>query len=183
MTGFTHSKEPHWRRWVQSLIDATSASYIGGAEAGGSDTEIQYNNGTALGGLGAAMTYNDGTDVITFNPAGGGPGNIIFNQGFTVGSNEQIWFGDNTTYITGAATDTIGFITGSTERLLIDSHVRVTGAAVGLRVESDGGFFVTDASAPTSIAGTVVLSGLPTSDPTNADELWNDSGTLKISAG
>ena len=31
--------------------------------------------------------------------------------------------------------------------------------------------------------GTVKLSNLPTSDPTNAGQLWNDSGTLKISAG
>tara|TARA_R110002012_G_scaffold67679_1_gene176275 strand:+ start:639 stop:845 length:207 start_codon:yes stop_codon:yes gene_type:complete len=30
---------------------------------------------------------------------------------------------------------------------------------------------------------TIVLTGLPTSDPTNAGQLWNSSGTLKISAG
>ena len=34
------------------------------------------------------------------------------------------------------------------------------------------------------VTGAVVkLTGLPTSDPTNAGQLWNDSGTLKISAG
>ena len=27
------------------------------------------------------------------------------------------------------------------------------------------------------------MSNLPTSDPTNAGQLWNDSGTLKVSAG
>jgi len=27
------------------------------------------------------------------------------------------------------------------------------------------------------------VSDLPTSDPNNAGQLWNDSGTLKISAG
>lgn len=30
---------------------------------------------------------------------------------------------------------------------------------------------------------TLILANLPTSDPTNAGEVWNDSGTLKISAG
>tara|TARA_R100001463_G_scaffold4162_1_gene15934 strand:+ start:3792 stop:3998 length:207 start_codon:yes stop_codon:yes gene_type:complete len=30
---------------------------------------------------------------------------------------------------------------------------------------------------------TIVLTGLPTSDPANAGQLWNSSGTLKISAG
>ena len=29
----------------------------------------------------------------------------------------------------------------------------------------------------------VIMSNLPTSDPSNAGQLWNDSGTLKISAG
>ena len=29
----------------------------------------------------------------------------------------------------------------------------------------------------------IVLSALPTSDPVNAGQLWNDSGTLKVSAG
>jgi len=29
----------------------------------------------------------------------------------------------------------------------------------------------------------VMMSSLPTSDPSNAGQLYNDSGTLKISAG
>ena len=33
------------------------------------------------------------------------------------------------------------------------------------------------------VAGTVMFSSLPTSDPSVAGELWNDSGTVKISAG
>lgn len=32
-------------------------------------------------------------------------------------------------------------------------------------------------------SGAVVMIDLPTSDPTNAGQLWNDSGTLKVSAG
>lgn len=35
-----------------------------------------------------------------------------------------------------------------------------------------------------TMAGVVVImSALPTSDPTEAGQLWNDSATLKISAG
>ena len=34
-----------------------------------------------------------------------------------------------------------------------------------------------------AFGGTVLLTNLPTSDPNNAGQLWNDSGTLKISAG
>ena len=32
-------------------------------------------------------------------------------------------------------------------------------------------------------SGTVIFSGLPTSDPVAAGQLWNDAGTLKVSAG
>jgi len=41
---------------------------------------------------------------------------------------------------------------------------------------------LSDAGA-TTISGGVSLTGLPTSDPGVANRLWNDSGTLKISAG
>lgn len=32
-------------------------------------------------------------------------------------------------------------------------------------------------------SGTVILSALPTSNPTNAGQLWNNSGVLNVSAG
>ena len=34
-----------------------------------------------------------------------------------------------------------------------------------------------------STTGAVIMTGLPTSDPTVAGQLWNDAGTLKVSAG
>lgn len=34
-----------------------------------------------------------------------------------------------------------------------------------------------------TVADVVIFSGLPTSDPTVAGQLWNDTGTLKVSAG
>ena len=32
-------------------------------------------------------------------------------------------------------------------------------------------------------SGVVIFSALPTTDPVNAGQLWNDGGTLKVSAG
>jgi len=32
-------------------------------------------------------------------------------------------------------------------------------------------------------SGTVMATDLPTSDPSNEGQLWNDNGTVKISAG
>jgi|AntAceMinimDraft_17_1070374.scaffolds.fasta_scaffold49061_4 hypothetical protein len=34
-----------------------------------------------------------------------------------------------------------------------------------------------------SASGAVILSGLPTSDPTVAGQLWNNLGVLNVSAG
>ena len=46
------------------------------------------------------------------------------------------------------------------------------------------------AASTTTVAGdltttgdVVMMANLPTSDPSNAGQLWNDSNTLKISAG
>lgn len=53
-------------------------------------------------------------------------------------------------------------------------------------VQSDNGFIgaVTGAVAATTLSasGAVVLT-LPTSDPAVAGQLWNDTGTVKVSAG
>ena len=34
-----------------------------------------------------------------------------------------------------------------------------------------------------SASGTVILSALPTTNPAVAGQLWNDTGTVKVSAG
>lgn len=34
-----------------------------------------------------------------------------------------------------------------------------------------------------TVADVVIFSGLPTTDPTVAGQLWNDGGTLKVSVG
>jgi len=63
-----------------------------------------------------------------------------------------------------------------------------TGVTIGdeLRVTTiaaDDSSQVTVNDGLTVTGAVVMLSSLPTSDPTNAGQLWNDSGDLKISAG
>lgn len=41
----------------------------------------------------------------------------------------------------------------------------------------------TQSSVVVTHEGDVILSGLPTSDPTNAGQLWSNSGVLTVSAG
>ena len=53
-------------------------------------------------------------------------------------------------------------------------------------VNYGNGNITLDAAANIAIeagSGVVMMAGLPTSDPSNAGQLWNDSNTLKISAG
>jgi hypothetical protein len=54
-------------------------------------------------------------------------------------------------------------------------------------VTSQNGFIGTVTGSVTattlSASGVVILSGLPTSDPAVAGQLWNDSGVLTVSAG
>ena len=52
-----------------------------------------------------------------------------------------------------------------------------------LQNELNAGIEIERSGDTTIKTDTIVLSNLPTSDPTNAGQLWNDSGTLKVSAG
>jgi hypothetical protein len=51
----------------------------------------------------------------------------------------------------------------------------VTGAVVATTITASGVVSLTNAS--------ISMSALPTSDPAVAGRLWNDAGTLKVSAG
>lgn len=50
-------------------------------------------------------------------------------------------------------------------------------------IKSDDSAQVTVDDGLTVKGAVVMLSNLPTSNPNNAGQLWNDSGTLKVSAG
>ena len=50
-------------------------------------------------------------------------------------------------------------------------------------IKSDDSAQVTVEDGLTVTGAVVMMSNPPTSDPSNAGQLWNDSGTLKVSAG
>jgi hypothetical protein len=54
-------------------------------------------------------------------------------------------------------------------------QVKDDGGVIRLQLLNDGTFVLSGA--------VVKMTGLPTSDPTVAGQLWNDAGTLKVSAG
>ena len=68
--------------------------------------------------------------------------------------------------------------------------VRSQNGFQSITVDSTSGAVTVDATFGTSTtitnltaSGTVIFSGLPTADPVVAGQLWNDAGTLKVSAG
>ena len=50
-------------------------------------------------------------------------------------------------------------------------------------LKSDDSSQVTVDDGLTVSGAVVMMASLPTSDPSNAGQLWNDSGDLKVSAG
>ena len=91
------------------------------------------------------------------------------------------WEGD--AIIDIMATDNIGIGDG-------DARLKVSGEdGISLRVGAAGPMLLLDGSrirflgGEFSSTGTFKLTGIPTSDPASAGFLWNDSGTLKVSAG
>lgn len=95
----------------------------------------------------------------------------------------------------------IGFLAGQSNQAANNIIVNATGSAlnrtdqfgIDIRTSTAGsltydttndwtfgaGVTMTDLTA----SGVVIFSALPTSDPANAGQLWNDGGTLKVSAG
>lgn len=68
--------------------------------------------------------------------------------------------------------------------------VRSQNGFQSITVDSTTGAVTVDATFGTSTtitnltaSGIVKFTGLPTSDPVVAGQLWNDTGTLKVSAG
>ena len=55
------------------------------------------------------------------------------------------------------------------------NNIDVSGEVKGTSLDINGNADIS--------GNTVILSNLPTSDPGNAGQLWNDEGTLKISLG
>ena len=153
---------------TDQLNSATAVGYqAGNTSQGGSSVAIgrdaaftgQATNSVAIGR--AAGYENQGTRSIAIGRQAGalnqGDNNIILNA-------------------TSAALD-------RTDQFGIDIR---TSAAGSLTYDTTNdwtfgaGVTMTDLTAS---GATVVFSNLPTTDPVNAGQLWNDNGTLKVSAG
>lgn len=143
------------------------------------NSNIVYDRATATMGYGGAVisSYKHGFtgDVIIQDDTGEA---TLTVQNTNAGANAAVLrlIADDPTVIwndDGGATDQklmqVGFASGSMDFAFYSDAG--SSYAVPLQLTTDGS------------AGGVILNALPTSDPTVAGQLWNDSGTLKVSAG
>ena len=78
---------------------------------------------------------------------------------------------------------TFGTVVGGRQNCITHKDSFVAGTCITSSAENTfyvNNLFSTGSDGSNNV---VILANLPTSDPTNAGQLWNDSGTLKISAG
>ena len=138
----------------------------------------------------AGSTYNLGAVATTY------AGAFIDTVTSTTMTTEGISIGDNS--ISGRRSNDDINITPSGTGAVVAGAIRLSGSTISS--DDSTGVTIGDELRVTTIAGddssqvtindgltvtgaVVMLSSLPTSDPSNAGQLWNDSGDLKISAG
>jgi hypothetical protein len=154
--------------------------FIGGG-AGSHSSLLQaanfFNRTVAIGQAAATLATGEIADAIAIGYRAGqvNMGSNSINIGRDAGKTNA---GDNS--ITINAT---GLEVSRTDQYAVDIR---TSAAGSLTYDTTNdwtfgaGVTMTDLTAS---GATVVFSNLPTIDPVNAGQLWNDNGTLKVSAG
>ena len=102
------------------------------------------------------------------------------------GTDRAIRLGAGTSYININANNSYQFYRAGSQRIAINSQnitfykaILPSGTLNAGSTSARWNLFANTIDA----SSTVTLSGLPTSDPAVAGQLWNDSGTVKISAG
>ena len=179
---------------IAPLADATDAIKITNA-AGTAIVTVDTTNKDVW--LGTGVQYDETYKALFLNGTSAGygitlPNNCAYSVTTSTGERVQVFriTGSNHIYVgpinwTASVSNT--YINGN-----IAIHFRTRNAAAtdyetSMTIHDQGGgvdfpFDIRVAGA-LSVGGNVDFSGLPTSDPGISGRLWNDGGTLKISAG
>jgi hypothetical protein len=141
--------------WERSTSDAVVTGSISGTTL----TATAVSSGTlAVGQIITGTNVVNGTRITAPGTGIGGPGTYTVSQSQTVSS---------TTITGGAPAFRVGTEKGSGG-----------GTARDMEFQTDGTTRIT-----LKAGGAILFSGLPTSNPAVAGQLWNNAGTLAISAG
>jgi hypothetical protein len=156
---------------------AGDATHVGG--------EVSMTSGVSNGYNGGSISIKTGDDT-----GGGDAGGIVIETGFAtdgasgdidirVDPNDLSGTGGNVLIQAGTGQ------TGSGGDVFISAGSAVTSGTNGSVqiLDGSGHSIEMNPSGMFLLGGVVVLDSLPTADPVNAGQLWNDTGTLKVSAG
>ena len=151
---------------------------VTGTVTGSSSLNLLLTGGTLSGTLtsqiilpSAGSTYNLGAVATTFANA------YVDTVASTTITTDGISITDNN--ISGRRSNEDLNISPAGTGAVILSGIRVSGT----EISTDDSTQVTVRDGLTVTGAVVMMSSLPTSDPSNAGQLWNSSGDLKISAG
>ena len=190
----------------------TTASSLAYTAAGGWDFSSGTVNATAFVGDGSGLTnlpagttyaidqstMDQTGNWLTVSPAPGGDA-LTDRLYFMNRAGTQTWRGTGEAqhggyqFNTASSSSTAlvieeGTSNGGTQLL---GYTYITGGDEGLTIEGKSGVatkstikFRTNGNINLQLTNNeVLMPGLPTADPLNAGQLWNDTGTLKVSAG
>jgi hypothetical protein len=134
----------------------------------GSNTQVQYNNSGAFGGD-AGMTYEAATDYLTV--AG-----TVFTGAFTTSGS---FFSSSGVFDTNAADGEFTFY-GADGNSANGAPVRIRAGSATTSGSHDGGdlFLARSNGIGAGRSGQIVMSSLPTSDPSVTDAVWSNNGFL-----
>jgi hypothetical protein len=158
---------------------------LGAGHGGGVGGEIEILSGAGDGDGGGAIAITTGSDIN-----GGDSGALLLATGHVadgrsgsidirVSEGGASALGGSINIVAGAGA------TGSGGSVVIQPGAKSTGGSHGtLQLYSaDGNNMLELSPSQFYFLGPIVFDGLPTVDPVNAGQLWNNAGTLKISAG
>jgi hypothetical protein len=158
---------------------------LGAGHGGGVGGEIEILSGAGDGDGGGAIVITTGSDIN-----GGDSGALLLATGHVadgrsgsidirVSEGGASAIGGSINIVAGAGA------TGSGGSVVIQPGAKSTGGSHGtLQLYSaDGSNMLELSPSQFYFLGPIVFDGLPSADPVNAGQLWNDAGTLKVSAG
>lgn len=128
-------------------------------------TFVDANTSLSTKVVSVAPTSLSSTHYMYFGPSASGLDSVNVNPLLQIKPGTQTF---------NMASDTARFTLGE------DSDLKVYHDGSNAYIDTITGSLTITNSVSTNV---VILTGLPTSDPINAGQLWNDNGTLKISAG
>jgi hypothetical protein len=147
--------------------------------------EVSITSGASNGYNGGSISVKTGDDT-----GGGDAGGIVIETGFAtdgasgdidirVDPNDLSGTGGNVLIQAGTGQ------TGSGGDVFISAGSAITGGSNGSVqiLDGSGHSIEMNPSGMFLLGGVVILDSLPTADPVNAGQVWNDTGTLKVSAG